>query len=636
MFKLIDANGNGSISKLELIAAVYRYDSVASLVLQGQGSGNPTSSTSVGSLVMNEQSFDAVNDVFEAMAGGGRQVKYADFTSYFRRRAAECLQNMRESQAMFKLIDADGNGAVSKLELVAAMQRSSMVARFLLPDLNCRLVLQDENSYDAVNCLFDSIAAGKQRFLREDFEVYCSRAKATSMLAGSLPAERCSDRSSMRILILAPGFGRDTHPHQGAILVQAGFQVRWCRDLPEHSNTCATATYQAVAPHLGRIREEIQVFKPHVVMCASQGGMFAIGLWQVGYWRGPTIMINAHPSLPMKLPFGMPLVLAHGSNDEVFCWSRQDLEDLIATGCPNKCLLYFTSNSGQLASGSLTRLGDRHVMQSLLSYDCLPRLVDAVMSRVGPEVHLMQTWHEQLSMMRREAERCLGYSSERLRKRWTSPSRRGLDEQKLFLVSPSSEEFRLVASLFRAPPTEPPAYMLSSQESWELIPIHSIERAENGSQLEGSVVPYRDALQRSLEEQGVEFEPGIHTCWAFHGADHEAMMSVIHDPVAGFQPLVSGSRNSAVWGSGTYFARDAKYVADGKFCPRKTDGSRCMLLCLVTLGIACLGDPAHKGNLPFRRKPHRYNSSVDSLSSPEIYVIQHPGAAHAAYLITFA
>lgn len=44
--------------------------------------------------------------------------------------------------------------------------------------------------------------------------------------------------------------------------------------------------------------------------------------------------------------------------------------------------------------------------------------------------------------------------------------------------------------------------------------------------------------------------------------------------MAGFCPLISGSRNSPVWGSGTYFARDAKYVADGQFCPRRADGLR--------------------------------------------------------------
>ena len=43
-----------------------------------------------------------------------------------------------------------------------------------------------------------------------------------------------------------------------------------------------------------------------------------------------------------------------------------------------------------------------------------------------------------------------------------------------------------------------------------------------------------------------------------------------------------------------------------------------------------------QGVLPFRQKPHRYNSAVDSLSSPEVYVTQMVGAAHPAYLITFA
>lgn len=55
-----------------------------------------------------------------------------------------------------------------------------------------------------------------------------------------------------------------------------------------------------------------------------------------------------------------------------------------------------------------------------------------------------------------------------------------------------------------------------------------------------------------------------------------------------------------------------------------------MLLCLVTMGMPCLGDPQQKarrfirakcsaqGVLAFRQKPHRYNSTVDSLASPEV------------------
>ncbi|CAE7577075.1 PARP10 [Symbiodinium sp. CCMP2592] len=114
-------------------------------------------------------------------------------------------------------------------------------------------------------------------------------------------------------------------------------------------------------------------------------------------------------------------------------------------------------------------------------------------------------------------------------------------------------------------------------------------------------------------------------------------LSIVSNTVAGFQPLASGTRGANVWGSGTYFARDAKYVADGGFCGQPAaDGTRQMLVCLLMTGVPCLGDPDHKGVLPFRNKPHRYNCSVDSLSSPEIFIVQHPGSALPAYLITFA
>mmetsp|Transcript_14053 Transcript_14053/g.40460 ORF Transcript_14053/g.40460 Transcript_14053/m.40460 type:complete len:151 (+) Transcript_14053:91-543(+) len=149
-------------------------------------------------------------------------------------------------------------------------------------------------------------------------------------------------------------------------------------------------------------------------------------------------------------------------------------------------------------------------------------------------------------------------------------------------------------------------------------------------------MPYYNSLARAIEDQEVAFEPGVHTSWAFHGADANAIDSIVNNVVAGFQPLASGTRGASLWGSGTYFARDARYVADGGFCGQPAiDGTRRMLACLLMSGIPCLGDPQHKGVLPFRKKPHRYNSSVDCLASPEIYITQQSGAAHAAYLITF-
>jgi len=417
---------------------------------------------------------------------------------------------------------------------------------------------------------------------------------------------------------------------QGRSIETAGFQVCWCHGVPNPE----TPSFP-VAPYLGQIQVEIDRFRPDVVCGASKGGVYIVALWQTGIWRGPTVLINAHPTL-QQLPAGVPLVLSVGGNDEVYPRTRQELEHLMATGSPNKCFLYYVANSGFLASGQRSRMGDMHNMESLLVQDCLPRLIDASMCPEGPEVHIIRTWRERLSPQRAEAEAELGLIPEQLRRFWASAHQRGKDAQKLFDVPAGSQELRRVLEVFRAHPREQPAYLLAPEAAWNAVQVLRVQRVENGLQEDGSVRPYYESLGRSLEEQGVKFEPGAHTCWAFHGtADPFAIESIVTNPVSGFQPLASGSRGASVWGLGTYFARDASYVAQGGFCGVLPDGSRQILMCLLATGMPCLGDPQHKGVLPFRCKPHRYNSSVDCLTAPEIFVMQHAGAAHPAYLITF-
>jgi len=422
------------------------------------------------------------------------------------------------------------------------------------------------------------------------------------------------------------------NPRQGAMIENAGYQeVYWCWEgLPNPE----VPTFD-VRPYLNKIKAEIDSFRPDVIACGSKGGVYLIGLWAVGYWRGPSLLINAHPTCA-QIPPGVPAVLCHGSNDEVYATPRARLEAIVSSGSLNKCALYHTANSGQLASGHYSRFGDRHNMESLLLHDCLPRLLDATMSADGPEMHLARTWRDRLTQARLEAEQWLGYSPEMLRRRWVSPSRKGCDDEKLFEVPKDTEEFARVVAVVKAQPREPPAYILSPPEAWEQVQVLKVERVENGAVHDGCTAPYYSSIRRAVEDQGLVFEPGVHTSWAFHGADQKAIESIVSNPIAGFQPLACGSRGASLWGSGTYFARDAKYVADGGFCGQPAaDGTRKMLLTLLMTGMPCLGDPQHKGVLPIRQNPHRYNCSVDSMSSPEVYIMQQSGAAHPAYLVTF-
>lgn len=248
-------------------------------------------------------------------------------------------------------------------------------------------------------------------------------------------------------------------------------------------------------------------------------------------------------------------------------------------------------------------------------------------------MHLMQSWDTMVTEARLDAERWLGYSPSALRGLWQSEDQKGMDDSVLFEVQAGTEEYARVAALFRAQPRVPRAYHDMNPAMWEHLTIARIERVENGMQEDGNAEPYFRALQRGIENQGIKFKPGLHTRWAFHGSS--AVEDIVSNPISGFQPLMSGSRASALWGPGTYFARDAKYVYDGGFCNMMPDGSRQILLCLVMTGMSCLGDPTHPGVLPVRHGRHRYNSSVDSLSNPEIWVTQNPGAAYPAYVITF-
>jgi len=586
-------------------------------------------------LMSNERSFDAADALFDTISKGKQRIHLADFAAHFKslqevehKAAKSKKEEMRE---IFDLIDADTSGSISKLELIAAVQQNQSVDDFILPGCDSSSVMSDEAHFDRVNAVFEAIAGGRKRFCFTDFERYFGKVGAKPR-SRAKTIDMTNTRRLKRVFVIGPGFGAQLNPQQGKMIEQAGFTVHWCVNLPNPESPNFP-----VAPYLDQIKAELDEVQPDVVVCASKGGVYLVGLWQRRFWLGPTVLINAHPTCQV-LPQGTPVVLTQGSNDEVYSRSRPELESLIATGAENKCFLYYVANSGFLPNGQRSRVGDSHNMASLQVYDCLPRLIDAALCDDGPEVHIVRTWRERLTHSRLDAEASLGYLPEQLRGRWASHYQRGREDNKLFDVAPDSAEYQSVMAVFKAHPKETPAYYLAHESVWDNTRVVRIQRVENGGQEDGCVRPYYETLRRSLEEQKIEFEPGTHTVWTFHGtADRKAIESIVTNPVAGFQPLASGSRGASLWGLGTYFARDASYVAHGGFCgPPTHDGTRQMLMCLVAAGIPCLGDSQHKGVLPFRNKPHRYNCSVDSLSSPEIYITQHPGAAYPAYVITYS
>jgi len=189
---------------------------------------------------------------------------------------------------------------------------------------------------------------------------------------------------------------------------------------------------------------------------------------------------------------------------------------------------------------------------------------------------------------------------------------------------PGSQEFRLVAAAFGSAPREPSAYRFHGQVPWESVGIAAVHRVELGPAVSSASLERLAALRSSLEEQGLAFEADVHTRLAFYNGPGAQALS------CGLQPLCAGP-----WGAGIYFARDAKYTVDSGLC-RGPDGSRTVLMCLLSTGVPCLGDASAGAGLPRRRGTSTYSCAVDSLSNPELFVVPCESAAQAAYLITLA
>lgn len=631
IFDIINRKRSSSISKLDLIRAVEQ-DSVARQFLLPDIEKHESEYESI---------FDEASSMFTKIAHGKKRVDKSDFLRFFQEMAqmdAEVSSfgaldsgpyytqgHSDRVRHSFALIDVDGDGVFSKLDLLCAVQREAIVASIVFPRMAHERVTRSSFVFDAVDDVFEKIALGKKRVDITDFVKYVSAEKNVVARVPALVRPRCDvHRHACRALLIAPGFGQQLNPRQCRLVEQSGFKVEWI-NLPNPE----TPGF-ALGQHLGTLKSAIDRFQPNLVAGASKGGHYITALWNTGLWRGPTLLLNAHPGL-RELPKNVAVVVAHGLNDDLYPRTRTDLENLISTGTPNMCFLYTTCDSGKVGA-VCTRQGDGHNMETLLHQDCLPRLMDATLSLV-PEMYMMWTWREKLAQQRIQAEQWLGYSPEALRRFWVSTHHRGLDSQKTYDVPYGCEEFQKVAAIFRTFPREEAFYRGVTDATWQHTGVVRIERIENGLQEGGSAQPYYESLQKSVEEQGISFEPGLHTRWAFHGTS--AIDSIVNNPMAGFQPLLSGTRLGSVWGYGTYFARDAKYVVDSNLCTVAADGSRKLLMCLLMTGMSCLGAPEHNGVLPFRQKPHRYNSSVDSLSSPEIFVMQHPGSAHPAYIVTF-
>eukprot|EP00729_Bicosta_minor_P022308 gene22308-9600_t len=193
------------------------------------------------------------------------------------------------------------------------------------------------------------------------------------------------------------------------------------------------------------------------------------------------------------------------------------------------------------------------------------------------------------------------------RENWSST---GAGKQKLFPLGTGSAEYASVADCF--------SLTLPAKQ------IDRIERVENAALHEAfgvaTVIIHKQIALRK-HSPGASIQSLL-----FHGTSAVDMIVNSTDG-NGFLPLLSGTSVGAIFGEGTYFARDAKYSDAYALCLET--GQKQLLVVDVLVGLWTQGAKGMKicPLLP-GEKYSRFNSLVDNPQDPAIFVVQHSNQAY--------
>nr|XP_023010512.2 poly [ADP-ribose] polymerase 14 [Maylandia zebra] len=139
--------------------------------------------------------------------------------------------------------------------------------------------------------------------------------------------------------------------------------------------------------------------------------------------------------------------------------------------------------------------------------------------------------------------------------------------------------------------------------------------------------------QKKLISDKNAHEGGAGEKLLYHGTTQDNCDSIMK---TGFNRRFAG-QNATSYGRGTYFAVKASYSAHPTYSKPAADGSQLMFVARVLTGVYTLGQSDMKVPPPRDpQQPHdRYDSVVDRIDNPSMYVVFHDNQAYPDYLITF-
>lgn len=186
-----------------------------------------------------------------------------------------------------------------------------------------------------------------------------------------------------------------------------------------------------------------------------------------------------------------------------------------------------------------------------------------------------------------------------------------------FLLPSTGEEYQAVAKQFQS---------TMNKETM----IHSIERIQNVAMYRSYSVKRHTLLQREMgsDHKADRFERVL-----YHGTNEDVIPKIVQQ---GFNRSFCG-KNATRFGKGVYFAADAAYSASSIYAVPNDFGQCFMFLARVTIGEYCLGRlDALTPDTRDQKTCQLYDSTVDNIQKPRIFVTYHDAQAYPEYLVCFS
>eukprot|EP00980_Cylindrotheca_fusiformis_P028940 scaffold22680_cov107-Cylindrotheca_fusiformis.AAC.9 len=163
------------------------------------------------------------------------------------------------------------------------------------------------------------------------------------------------------------------------------------------------------------------------------------------------------------------------------------------------------------------------------------------------------------------------------------------------------------------------------------VAISSISRVENLPMWQSYVVKRQTICNREIGQPSKDdgemarAMQRYERSWLWHGTNSEVMDKILQQ---GFNRSFCG-KNATAYGKGVYFARDSSYSAYPIYAVPDSKGYQYIMACRVVVGEFCRGVSNALTPDVRNHKTHTlYDSTVDSMGNPSIYVTYHDAQAY--------